>query len=92
MSVAEAQSKISSSEFVQWRFFLEDEPNQFSPLFYYLAQIAREVRMSRIFSSSKKQLRLEDFLIKFKSHKAKPSTSVNTKGIWMSWLGLGGKK
>jgi hypothetical protein len=89
MPVVEAQHRISSTEFVQWRHYLEDEPNHFNPLFYYLAQIAMEVRASRMFSKSKKSLNLKQFMISFTKKNTNLVTDPKkTKGIWLSWLGV----
>jgi len=65
MSVQRAQFEITSTEFVDWVVYLDDEEiNGFHREDYYLANIAAEVRRSYIKDPTK--VRTESFLMKFK--------------------------
>ena len=90
MSLQEAQSRITSSEFVDWlRFFEWEEFEKFSSENYYLAQIAAEVRRGLV--KRPRNVRIADFLLKFKREKKayKPvedntQNISNSKSFWMT--------
>jgi hypothetical protein len=83
-SVAEAQQRIGSSEFVEWKVFLADEPNHFNPLWYYLAQIAKEVRQAAMFN--KRSYKVKDFLIEFAGRTAPQKAEIErSKKAWMTF-------
>lgn len=56
-------AETSSSDFVDWQIYFEQQLNTHEKLDYYLAQIAAEVRRGWV--KSPKQVKSEDFLIKF---------------------------
>lgn len=57
------QKYTSSSDFVLWKFKLEELANEFNPIHYYLAGIRAEIRAANVKDSSK--IKLEDCLLKF---------------------------
>jgi hypothetical protein len=67
MSFQECIKKHSSKDFIRWQAYLELEPNQFNPLHHYLAQIAASIEY--MLSDGKRQIRVEDKLIKFRKKK-----------------------
>lgn len=82
MTVQEAQSKISSSEFIEWlQFFEWEEFEEFSSEAFYLAQIAAEIRRGNV--AKPKQIKVSDFLLKFEklneARKAVNTTDKQTK-------------
>lgn len=99
-SVATARRIVGSSEYVDWVAYFETRGHEFEPLYWYLAQVAYEVRRASQFESSnvKSDMKLEDFILKFKTkEKEKPLPPAiaarNAAKIWMARLGLtkGGK-
>jgi len=78
MSVQRAQSEITSTEFVDWVAYLDDEEiNGFCREDYYLANIAAEIRRSYV--KEPMRVKLEDFLMKFRSDSKlrKPKKKMN---------------
>lgn len=67
MSVQRAQHEITSSEFLDWIVYLDEDINGFHRGDYFLAQIAQEIRRS--FVSEPDTVKLEPFLIKFETKK-----------------------
>jgi hypothetical protein len=98
MTVQEAQTKMTSSEFVMWSEYLVLELNFFHREDYFLAQIAAEIRRSFVKNPSK--VGIIDFLIKFvfgekdKKEKDKMDKDLEeyTKKSKASWLGFLGIK
>jgi hypothetical protein len=96
----EVQRGMTSSEFILWKVYLEEEVNYFHREDYFWAQIALEIR--RVLAKNPNKYQMKDFLVKFKSSKPevkKPLTEEEKKQrTWKSmayWLGLvggGGKK
>lgn len=65
MSVQRAQFEITSTEFVDWVAYLdEEETNKVHREDYYFANIAAEIRRSYVKNPMK--VKLESFLMKFK--------------------------
>lgn len=90
-SLSEAQQKVSSTELLLWKAYIERESNAFDPTHYYLAQIAQEVR--RVLSKKPKSVKLEHFLLKFESKNSRPSAEsveARTNRSKLFWLGLVG--
>lgn len=54
--------QTTSKEFSNWKYYLQNLPNEFEPLHYYLAQIAMFVVKTQ---NPKKKVALEDFILKF---------------------------
>jgi len=70
MTVDEAQAKITSTGFLDWLAFFEVEWHEKSKQDFYLAQIAATVRqVLEAFSKSPKQIKIGDYLLKFKDEK-----------------------
>jgi hypothetical protein len=86
----------TSSEFVELSILMEDEANEHEPWMWYMAQIAMEVAQAR---SSKKRLRIEDYLIKFAKKKdpielteEQLAQRIQTsKNHWLAIAGMIGK-
>jgi hypothetical protein len=64
-SLDEALERNTQSELFLWKAFWEWEFNQRTPLMFYLAQIAREVHCVLMNKTERKQVNLEQFLMKF---------------------------
>lgn len=98
MSLDEVKAKTSATQYVLWMEYLEWEINAFDKQCYYLAQIAAEVRRSCVKPGV--LVRLQDFLIKFRTtmtpQKAPTSTKSRTetgrtKQFFFGLTGLLGK-
>lgn len=85
MSVQRCQCEISSSEFMDWIVYLDEEMNLFHREDFFLAQIATEIRRSFVKDPSK--VKFKDFLIQFKK-KVEPKKlsieerSKRSKAFW----------
>lgn len=92
-SKREAKLRVGSSELADWRVFLHREANAFNPLFYYLAQIAAEVRRTKA-GKRARGIKIKDFILKFTSSTptpAKPkSREEATKLAQARWFGIAG--
>lgn len=90
MSVQRAQLEISSTEFLDWIIYLNEEINSFHREDFYLAQIAAEIRRSWI--NNPKEVKLNSFLMKFgKSKPKKLSIEEKTrrsKRFWSNLVGM----
>lgn len=87
--VGELQQRVTSSEFVEWMEYLEQEVHDFHREDFYLAQIAMEVRRASLTSGA--VVRLSDFLLTFKSRSAMtddPKLREQTSEAF--WFGLVG--
>lgn len=91
-SLAEAQTKVSSTELLLWKAYIEWDTNAFHREDYYLAQIAAEVR--RAFGGKKaKKVKVDDLLLKFTTGKPKAeSVGTRTTKSKMFWLGIVGSQ
>jgi len=67
MSVQRAQLEITSSEFMDWIVYLDNDVNVFHREDYYFAELIAEVRRSWV--EDKKSVKLKDFLLKFEFKK-----------------------
>lgn len=86
MTVSCLQEQLAYSEFLEWCVFLEwEEREEHTALHYYLAQIAKEIRMHA--TMGKSTSKMEDFLIKFKPPLRR--TDINTsKTFWLTVCGV----
>ena len=83
----------SSTDFVDWMVYLNEEPNRFNPLFMYIAQLTAELRRSWVTSAYAKNTKTEDFLIKFVDKKEVIKQKVQqSKKAWFSFLGMNKNK
>jgi len=95
MSVQRTQSEVTSSEYMDWIAYLdEEELNGFRREEYYLAAIAAEVRRSYVKDPEK--VEVKSFLIKFKRgketkkvEKTKEERIKASKTFWMALMGMG---
>ena len=56
----------SSKEFVRWRVYLDQEPNEFNTLHYYIALVAMMIaKVNAKDQASSDKMKLDDFLLKF---------------------------
>jgi hypothetical protein len=67
MTIQRCQSEITSSEFMDWIAYLDNDVNVFHREDYYFAELIAEVRRSWV--EDKKSVKLKDFLLKFKFKK-----------------------
>jgi hypothetical protein len=86
---------ITASEFIMLKQMLEDEPNEFNALYYYLAAISTEIAKGN--AKNPKSIKIKDKILKFTKVSAEPSRSQNTdhaakmnrsKTSWLQALGL----
>lgn len=71
MSIEEAMEKTPASHFFIWIEFLQREDEKTTVDHWYLAQIAREVHCVLMKSSQRKQVKVKDFIVKFKKQERK---------------------
>ena len=64
MSVQRTQFEITSTEFLDWMVYLDEEESRFKKQDYYLANIAAEIRRS--FVKHPEKVKTESFLMQFK--------------------------
>ena len=88
MSLQRCMMETTSSEFVDWKYYLERDVNAFHREDYYLARISMQI--ANMFSKSPQKLK--SFLIKFTSKKA-VKTTPKEKGMllkkkFLSWAGI----
>lgn len=82
---------ITSKEFTRWALYLQQEPNEFNTLHYYLAMIA--MILVKVNSKNPNAVKLEDFLLDFtigeKERKGlTPEQAEVNKNIVLSGLGI----
>lgn len=88
MSVARCKRETTSSQFIEWRVFLDELPNEFNPLYEYLAQIAAEIK--RAWVKQKKKVKRKDFILQFRRVKVQQSapSKAAIEHSKRSWLGV----
>ena len=69
LSLQRCQQETTSTEFLDWMKYLEQQDNTHTKMDYYLAQIA--ARISGMFSKEPEKFKTEDFLMKFSYKKKK---------------------
>ena len=87
----------SSLDFTNWIIYLNEEPNRFNALYTYIAQLTAEIRRSWIRQSQIKDIKTNDFIIKFVNEKELIKTKLKqkievSKNRWLGWLGIKRKK
>jgi len=97
MSVSEAQSKVSSKEFLGWLAYFEKEFSVREKTDFYLAQIAQTIHNVNV-SKKTDAKPLKHFLLDFKNRDAEPKKKVSrkkqiewSKAAWLGAVGLGNK-
>ncbi len=85
MPIQELQAKTTSTEFMEWKKFLNDFQKDPQLDHYYLAQIHYEIRRGHVLHP--KQVKFEDSLIEFEK-KSKKTAPHNSKNMWMGAVGL----
>ena len=96
MSVQRCQQETTSTQFLDWIEYLEQDVNAFHREDYFLASIAREIcQVREMFSKKPKHIKLEWFLQKFTLKKVKdekPITreeaAIRSKRKWLPWAGI----
>ena len=96
MTVLELQRRMSSSEFVRWKVWIEEDWNRHTKEDYYLAQIAREV--AAVLAKKQSSVKLKQFLLKFDISKPGPPSTptpeevkrrtILSKSYWLGFLGI----
>jgi len=88
MSKQRCQEETTSTEFLQWIQYLDDQINAFHREDYFLANIAKVLVQANV--KDPKKVKLEDYLVKFK--KAIPVSrqkKLNSmKNSFAAWLGI----
>lgn len=99
LPLQEVQEKTTSTEFLEWREYFEIKQQTVKPDYYYLAQIALEIRRSWIKATSRKNLKLADFFFKFVPRGKQPVTKADktqhvlkSKAAWLGAVGFGKAK
>ena len=64
MSLQRCMSETTSTEFCLWKKYLHQKQNDSDKLDYYLAMIAKEIRISWI--TDKQNVSIDDFILQFK--------------------------
>ncbi len=97
MSKQRVQQETTSTEFLDWVVYLEQDVNAFHREDSFLANIAREICQFReMFVKKPKVIKLEQFLQKFTSKKekkdmktlTKKETTERSKNRWLAWAGI----
>lgn len=99
MTVAMAQRRMSSREFLRWKVYLDQDLNAFHREDYMLAKIAQEVRRSYIDSKHRMDVTLDDMLVEFTFKESQPVIELtpeerrawqlqNSKNFWMALVGF----
>lgn len=57
------QRRTTSKEFLRWKVYMDQEPNEFNATHYYLALIA--LIIAKVNSNRPEKLKLDDFLLEF---------------------------
>jgi hypothetical protein len=89
MSVQRARSEITSSEFIEWIVYLNEDELRMKPIYYYLANVALETRRSYMEKPS--QVSLDSFILKFNDpdkKEVKEEKMKKSKRFWLSGLGI----
>ena len=95
MSYQRCQEETTSTKFLDWMEYLKQDVNAFHREDYFLADIARHIRLASA-KDPKKIPRLEHFLLKFKEgikiRKKKSMTKEEvvekSKRQWLPWAGI----
>ena len=98
MSLQRCQIETTSTEFLDWIEYLEQDVNAFHREDWFLANIAREIRRT-ILKNPNKSLGWEEFLLKFSDQKEmeekgkdKEKAMAKLKGTLLAGAGIGKKK
>jgi len=90
--------KTTATEFEEWKYYLDLEPNFFHREDYYWAQIASAIKS--LFSTKPGGFPVEQSLLKFEKkkqpvvdeEKIKQEKIQQAKSTWKMWLGIGQEK
>ena len=99
MSIQRCQQETTSTQFLDWIEYLEQDVNAFHREDYFLASIAREVcQVREMFSKKPKHIKLEWFLQKFTLKKVKDEKPITreeaaerAKRKWLAWAHINTK-
>ena len=104
MSVQRCQQETTSTEFLDWIEYLEQDVNAFHREDYFLANIAREIcQIREMLSKKPKRVKLKSFLLKFTKEKKrkiiksiteeeKKEKAERMKRHFLAWAGIKRKK
>jgi len=99
MSLQRCQEETTSTQFIDWMTYLEQDVNAFHREDYFLANIAKEVQ--RTIAKDRKSVKLKPFLLKFVREGVKrvarrptveKEATEKSKSRWLAWAGIKGKK
>jgi len=87
------KNETTSTEFIMWQEYLEQDLVISKREYYYLAQIAAEIR--RTISKHPKRIKLQDFLLKFRNDKKVNNSMLSveertkkSKSFWKALVGI----
>lgn len=83
-TVRQAKRLLTHAEFLIWCHYLKSEHERPEMAHYYLAQIAREIRVVLMRNADAKKFKINDFLISFTSSsppKSKPVSDVPNQEV-----------
>ena len=95
MTIQRVQSEMTSTEFLDWVAYLDEDVNAFHREDYFLASIAAEIRRSYV--AKPMSVKLSDFLLRFKEKVKQKKMSIEektkrSKAFWGTIVGLPRKK
>jgi len=97
MPLTRCQRETSSTQFLEWMEYLEQDLNAFHREDYFLAQIAQEIRRTVV--KEPEEVKIETFLRKFekkvvevKRKLTREEAAEKSKRRWLPWAGLSFKK
>jgi len=88
MSKQRCQDETTSTEFLDWMQYLDDDINAFHREDYFLAQIAKVFVQANV--KNPKNIKLDDYLVKFKKPApvSRQKKLQSMKSSIASWLGI----
>lgn len=95
MSLQRCQDETTSTQFIDWMTYLEQDINAFHREDHFWANIAAEVRRSWV--NSPEKVKIKTFLLKFKRKReskramTRKEAAERSKRKWFAWLRGKGK-
>jgi len=86
MPLQRCQIETTSTEFLDWLEYLRQDVNVRRREDYFLANIAKEIRMT--IAKNPQNVKLEPFLLEFTTERLTQRKRKNTLGRWLVWAGI----
>ena len=86
MSKQRCQTETTSTEFLDWMIYLEQDVNAFHREDFFLANIAKSIIQAN--SKDPKSVKLKHFLLKFEQEDSKASKASKMKQSLLAWAGI----